>query len=84
MSDNVINLRQVRKQRDREARRKQAEDNRVEHGRKKAERERAAKEARAQAELLDGHWLGQSRQVDQGDAPASNGPQPTSPDEPKH
>lgn len=77
MNDNVINLRQVRKRRERAARRIEAEENRVKHGRKKVERERAAKEAKAQAELLDGHWLDKSREQDQDGAPQDK------PDEPK-
>ena len=45
MSDNVINLRQVRKQRERAARRKQADENREKHGRTKTEREQIARDA---------------------------------------
>ncbi|MFT5506975.1 MAG: hypothetical protein ACI89J_000038 [Hyphomicrobiaceae bacterium] len=65
MSADVINLRQARKQREREARVKQAEENRVKHGRKKVEREQTERQAKTQAELLDGHWL---------DQPAENSP----------
>ncbi|MGI9478971.1 MAG: DUF4169 family protein [Hyphomicrobiaceae bacterium] len=59
MTGNVINLRQARKQRERDARRKKADENREKHGRKRAEREQAARDAEAQARRLDGHWLSQ-------------------------
>ena len=73
MSADVINLRQARKLREREARRRQAEENRVKHGRKKAEREQAEKEAKAKAELLDGHWLGQPAASTPAQVPDDNG-----------
>ena len=59
MSANVINLRQVRKQRERADRRKQADENREKHGRTRAEREQAVRDAAAKARRLDGHWLDQ-------------------------
>ena len=73
MSADVINLRQARKRREREAGRKQADENRVKHGRKKVEREHAEREAKAQAELLDGHWLDQSVEKSPNNASADDG-----------
>jgi len=60
MTGNVINLRQVRKQRERAARRQQADENRDKHGRTRAEREQVARDAETRARRLDGHWLDQT------------------------
>ena len=55
MSAEIINLRQVRKQRERERKAAEAEENRVRFGRTKAERT-LAETAHARAErTLDGH-----------------------------
>ena len=61
MSSNVVNLRQVRKQRERAARRQKADENRVRHGRTRAERAQAKRESETKAQRLDGHWLDQDK-----------------------
>ncbi len=75
MSANVINLRQVRKQRERAARRKQADENREEHGRTKTEREQTARDAATKARRFDGHWLDRPG-LDTSDDPAKDRDQP--------
>ena len=56
MSD-VINLRQMRKRKDREDKAKKAEENRVAFGRKKSEKQVSIKEKIKQTRELDGKKL---------------------------
>lgn len=64
MSAEIVNLRQVRKQKKRTDREKQAEDNRRKFGRTKAEREAARRRREDLEKQVDGHRLSSS------DAPA--------------
>jgi len=50
----IVNLKRVRKQRERDAAGKQAEVNRAQFGRSRTERERAAAEAKRVKDVLDG------------------------------
>lgn len=54
MSAEIVNLRQIRKQKARAAKQAQAAENRVVHGRTKAEREREAAARAHAARALDG------------------------------
>ena len=55
MTARIVNLRQFRKRKAREARRKEADANAVEHGRTGAERELTGKLADLDTRRLDGH-----------------------------
>jgi hypothetical protein len=54
----VVNLRQARKRREREARESEAESNRVKHGLSKVEKGLSAARRAQDARKLDGHRLG--------------------------
>lgn len=60
MSAEIVNLRQVRKQKKRTDREKQAEDNRRKFGRTKAEREAARRRREDLEKQVDGHRLSSS------------------------
>lgn len=70
MSADIINLRRVRKARDRAAKSQEAERNRAQSGRTKAERTVSAAEAELVAQRLDGARI---------QSPANQGSFPTSP-----
>lgn len=57
MSAEIINLRQVRKQKQRQDKEKSAEDNRRKYGRSKAEREAARRRRSDLESQVDGHKL---------------------------
>lgn len=58
MSAEIVNLRQVRKQKARQEKEQAAEDNRRKYGRSKQERESARKRREELEHLVDGHKLG--------------------------
>ena len=60
MSDNIINLRQARKNKARTDRTAHAEENRRKHGRTKAERLSESGEQRRALRHIDGHQLERS------------------------
>lgn len=60
MSAEIVNLRQVRKQKKRTDREKQAEDNRRKFGRTKAEREAARRRREDLEKQVDSHRLSSS------------------------
>ncbi|AXS41308.1 DUF4169 family protein [Breoghania sp. L-A4] len=57
MSAEIINLRQVRKQRQRDSEAASADENRVRHGLTKAERTRQEEEASKRLRDIEGHRL---------------------------
>ncbi|MBN8181936.1 DUF4169 family protein [Roseibium aggregatum] len=57
MSAEIINLRMVRKQKNRQVKEKTAEDNRRKYGRSKAEREAARQRRETLETHVDGHLL---------------------------
>lgn len=57
MSAEIINLRQVRKQRQKDQKEAEAEENRARHGLTKAEKSRQQQDADKLARDIDGHLL---------------------------
>lgn len=55
--NDIVNLRQFRKQKTRESREKQAEQNRILHGRTKVEKDFARQEAKKAERFLDNNRL---------------------------
>lgn len=83
MSAEIINLRQVRKQRAREQKAAEAAENRTRSGRTKAERELDEHSRTRAAEVLEGHFIGDRGTSDtvasrdaQDDGPARPEPKP--------
>ncbi|MGU3398191.1 DUF4169 family protein [Brucellaceae bacterium D45D] len=62
----IINLRQFKKQKARDAKQKQADQNRIDFGRTKAEKDAANKAAQKSSGFLDQNRL--ERDADKGDA----------------
>ncbi len=60
MSAEIVNLRQVRKQKQRQDKEKTAENNRQKFGRSKAEREAARQRRESLESQLDGHLMDNS------------------------
>ena len=65
MSAEIINLRQVRKQKNRREKEQTADDNRRKHGRTKAEREAARRRREELESHVEGHRLEGRDQSDQ-------------------
>lgn len=62
----IVNLRQFKKKKARDAKQKQADQNRIDFGRTKAEKDAANKTAQKSSRFLDQHRL--ERDADKGDA----------------
>lgn len=77
MTAEIINLRQVRKQREREARAAEAAENRVRFGRTRGERERDEVSEAQKKLLVDNHRLEPAAEPAPDDGP--NDPAPKSP-----